>query len=90
MCFCLGVSVLGNMLTPIFSKTDKMTVMVKRIFSGTVKCGFCGKELTAEEICEYIPFDKREGDLDEEQCPHCGYHSDFVEDSYREPQPYEK
>lgn len=67
-----------------------MTVMVKRIFNGTVKCGFCGKELTAEEICEYIPFDKREGDLDEEQCPHCGYHSDFVEDPYREPQPYEK
>ena len=57
--------------------------MVKRDFKGTKKCGFCGRELTAEEICEYIPYcGKREGDLDEEQCPHCGYHSDFVEDPY--------
>ena len=65
-----------------------MTVMVKRIFNGTVKCGFCGSELTAEEICEYIPnCGKNIDDLDEEQCPHCGYHSDFVEDPYRKPQP---
>lgn len=56
--------------------------MVKRIFNGTVKCGFCGKELTADEIEEYVPFDKRDGDLDEEQCPCCGYHSTFIEDKY--------
>lgn len=61
--------------------------MIKRYFQGTVKCGFCGKELTAEDICEYIPYPydcKPEGDLDEEQCPYCGYHSDFIENKYEE------
>jgi len=59
--------------------------MDKRIFNGTVKCGFCGRELTADEICEYIPnCGKHEDDIDEEQCPHCGYHNDFVDDPYED------
>ena len=57
--------------------------MNKRIFSGTVKCGFCSKELTMDEIEEYIPnYGKKDDDLDEEQCPYCGYHSTFIEDKY--------
>lgn len=58
---------------------------MKRYFKGTVKCGFCGKELTMDEIEEYIPdYGKHDEDIDEEQCPHCGYHADFVENKYEE------
>lgn len=55
--------------------------MVKRTIKGTVKCAFCGRELTEDEICEYIPdCGKHPDDLDEEQCPHCGYHNTFVDE----------
>lgn len=58
-----------------------MRSMVKRTIKGTVKCAFCGRELTEDEICEYIPdCGKHPDDLDEEQCPHCGYHNTFVDE----------
>lgn len=53
---------------------------MKRIFNGTKKCAFCGAELTWEEIEEYYPISSIFFESDEEQCPHCGYHNDFIEE----------
>lgn len=57
--------------------------MNKRFFNGTVKCGFCGKELTMDEIEEYWP-DFSHEPVGEEQCPYCGYHADCIEDIYEQ------
>ena len=57
--------------------------MNKRYFKGTIKCGFCGKELTAEDICEYWP-NLSDEPIDEEQCPYCGYHNTLIETPYNE------
>jgi len=53
---------------------------MKRYFQGTKKCAFCGAELTQDEIEEYYPDYSSQFESDEEQCPHCGYHNDFIED----------
>ena len=57
--------------------------MNKRYFKGTIKCGFCGKELTEEDICEYWP-SFSDSPIDEEQCPYCGYHNTLIETPYNE------
>jgi len=62
-----------------------MMTMNKRYFQGTVKCGFCGKELTAEAICKYTPTYDDNYELYEEQCPYCGYHNTFIEEPYIDP-----
>lgn len=51
-----------------------------RYFKGTKKCAFCGVELTQDEIKEYYPDYKSTFESDEEQCPYCGYHNDFIEE----------
>ena len=51
-----------------------------RYFTGTKKCWFCGKELTQDEIKEYYPPYRVDFISDEEQCPYCGYHNDFIEE----------
>lgn len=55
-----------------------------RYFKGTVKCGFCGKKLSQDDIKEYYPNPDniRDDDLKEEQCPYCGYHADVIENEY--------
>ena len=51
-----------------------------RYFEGTKKCAFCGAELTQDEIKEYYPDYSSTFESDEEQCPYCGYHNDFIEE----------
>ena len=57
---------------------------MKRYFQGTKKCAFCGAELTQDEIKEYYPDYRINFESDEEQCPHCGYHNDFIEEESSE------
>jgi hypothetical protein len=65
----------------------KIKEEMKRIFKGTKKCAFCGAELTCDEIKDYnagypdYEYLVHEGLISyEEQCPHCGYHNDFIEE----------
>ena len=50
------------------------------------KCGYCGKEMNDNEVKDYHPNPDSswENDLDEEQCPYCGYHSTLIEDQFEE------
>lgn len=60
---------------------------MKRKFVGRKKCAYCGKELTCDEIVSYFDGYPEYGHMideglisDEEQCPHCGYHNDIIEE----------
>lgn len=45
-------------------------------------CGYCGKYLKEEDIKEYHPNPDGDwnDDLNEQQCPYCGYHSFDIEE----------
>lgn len=58
-----------------------------RKFKGTKKCAYCGRELTQDEIKDYYKDNPHyewliEHDLisEQEMCPYCGYHNDFIEE----------
>ena len=58
-----------------------------RRFEGTKKCAYCGKELLQDEIKDYFENDLKYQNMvyqglisGEEQCPHCGYHNDLIEE----------
>ena len=58
-----------------------------RKFEGTVKCAYCGRELTQDEIQdEFDGMPEYQHMVDEglisseERCPHCGYHNDHIEE----------
>ena len=64
---------------------------MRRYFQGTKKCAFCKRELKYDEIKGYFDDDEKylnmiDKDLitDEEQCPYCGYHNDFIEEESSE------
>ena len=42
-------------------------------------CGFCGRVLDEDEIEEFFIEDE---DMDEDQCPYCGYHAPLISEPY--------
>ena len=50
-------------------------------------CAYCGKELSQDEIKDYFENNPEYQNMayqglisEEEQCPYCGYHNDFIEE----------